>query len=308
MTVYNLGSINIDHIYRLDHLPRPGETLKSRDYVLGLGGKGANQSLAAAKAGAKVMHLGAISQADGWISADMQSAGVDTSHILNMPDIATGHAIIMVDTSGENAILLHGGANLAITKRQVTAGLSGIGPKDILMLQNETAQQVEAAAFAHKAGARVIYSAAPFSVKAVKAVLPYLSIIALNEGEARQLFAELGPEVPVDGLLVTQGQRGAEFHDLRKGQIWHQAAFPVTPVDTTGAGDCFAGWFAAGLARGETIPTALHHAAAAAALQVTREGAGPAMPDRNDVLRFIDKAKARTGKDLSVRLVDPMCR
>ena len=109
----------------------------------------------------------------------------------------------------------------------------------------------------------------------------------MNEIEARETFAAFGEDLPVEGLLITRGSAGAEYRDMASGQVWHQPAFTVDAVDTTGAGDCFAGWFAAGLARGDDVAQALRHASAAAALQVTRKGAGDAMPDRAEVEDFL---------------------
>ncbi|MFH5775253.1 ribokinase [Paracoccus sp. NGMCC 1.201697] len=287
MTIYNLGSINIDHVYRLANLPRSGETIHSRDLDHGLGGKGANQSVAAARAGARVVHLGAMGAADDWVLQRLVAAGVETDRIARLPDQVTGHAIILIDAEGENSIIVHGGANQDLSAETVRRDLTGIGPGDILMMQNETNLQAEAAAQASAAGATVIYSAAPFEIGALRKVLPHVSILAVNEGEAAETFAALGEDLPVQGLLITRGPEGAEYRDLTAGMVHRQPAFAVTALDTTGAGDCFAGWFAAGLARGEDVPTALRHAAAAAALQVTRHGAGDAMPDRAEVLEFL---------------------
>ncbi|MFT4014277.1 MAG: ribokinase [Paracoccus sp. (in: a-proteobacteria)] len=287
MTIFNLGSINIDHIYRLAALPQAGETISSLGYSLGLGGKGANQSVAAARAGAKVVHLGAMGTGDGWVTQRLASAGVTTGHIARLPDQATGHAIILVDASAENSIVLHGGANQALPRSILADDLAGIGPGDILLMQNETNLQPETAQVARAGGATVIYSAAPFEIEALRAVLPHVSILAVNEGEARQTFAAFGEDLPVQGILITKGGEGAEYRDLAGGRTFAQPAFQVQPVDTTGAGDCFAGWFAAGLSRGEDVPTALRHAAAAAAVQVTRRGAGDAMPDRDEVIAFL---------------------
>lgn len=287
MTIYNLGSINIDHVYRLEALPCPGETVAARALSTGLGGKGANQSIAAARAGAPVVHLGAIGAADGWVIARLESAGVATGAVLRLAHEASGHAVILVDARGENEIVIHPGANAALPDELVTRGLAPIGPADTLLLQNETALQREAARHARAAGARVIYSAAPFGIEALRAVLPHVSILALNAGEAEAMFRALGRDLPIEGLLITRGAEGAEYHDLLRGDCLHQPAFAVDPVDTTGAGDCLAGWFAAGLDRGEDIATALRHAAAAAALQVTRPGAGDAMPDRAEVMAFL---------------------
>ncbi|MTH76639.1 ribokinase [Paracoccus aestuariivivens] len=288
MTIYNLGSINIDHVYRLANLPRSGETIHSRDLSHGLGGKGANQSVAAARAGAHVVHLGAMGSGDDWVLRRLVDAGVDTNCIARLEGHVTGHAIILVDMAGENSIIVHSGANRALPDDTVTRDLTGIGPGDILLTQNETSLQVEAATRAKSAGATVIYSAAPFEIEALRAVLPHISILAVNEGEAFEAFAAFGENLPIEGMLVTRGAAGAEYRDFTTGEIHRQAAYPVKAQDTTGAGDCFTGWFAAGLARGENIPTALRHAAAAAAIQVTRHGAGDAMPDRTDVVQFLE--------------------
>ena len=287
MTIYNLGSINIDHVYRLAALPRAGETISSLDHALGLGGKGANQSVAAARAGAQVRHLGAMGTGDDWVLDMLGAAGIDTGAVARLDGVATGHAIILVDAEGENSIILHGGANRALPAGLVTGGLAAIGPGDILMMQNETTLQAETAAHARAAGARVIYSAAPFEIAALRAVLPHVSILAVNEVEARDTFAAFGEALPIAGLLITRGAKGAEYRDLETGRIWEQPAFRVQAVDTTGAGDCFAGWFAAGLSRGEDIATTLRNASAAAALQVTRKGAGNAMPTRAEVAAFL---------------------
>lgn len=288
MTIYNLGSINIDHVYRLARLPRPGETVGALAYATGLGGKGANQSVAAARAGARVIHVGAIGQGDGWVLERMAAAGVGTATVARHPVEATGHAIILLEASSENAIIVHAGANRALDPAVVADALAGIGPGDTLLLQNETSLQVEAAAQARAAGAQVIYSAAPFEVSAVAAVAPHVSLLALNAGEAAALQAALG-RPPVPAMLVTLGAAGAEYRDLARGTVLRQPAFRVTPVDTTGAGDCFAGSFAAARDRGEELAAALRYAAAAAAIQVTRPGAGDAMPSRAEVERFLSE-------------------
>lgn len=283
MTVYNLGSINIDHVYRVDHLPQPGQTLHAHSYVQGLGGKGANQSVAAARAGATVRHIGAIGPQD-WPLDRLKAAGVDITHI-TQGDTPTGHAIITVDAQGENSIVLYPGANSAIDPDLLHTALSQITGNDTLLLQNETSCTVEAAKQAHAAGACVIYSAAPFEIEALRAVLPFVSLIAVNEGEAEALTAAFGtPDVP---LLVTLGPRGAEYRAPDAPPI-HVPGFAVQAVDTTGAGDCFAGNFAAARDAGHDLPAAMRFAAAAAALQVTRPGAGDAMPEAAETRQFLE--------------------
>ena len=287
MAIWNLGSINIDHVYRLESLPKPGETLASRGYAQGLGGKGANQSVAAARAGAVTHHLGAMGTGDDWVRDRLAQAGVDMGHVARLADQATGHAIILLDADAENAIVIHPGANRAIDEDALTQALSALTPADTLLIQNETNGQVAAARAARAQGARVIYSAAPFDLDAVRAVLPHVSILAMNAGEAEQLFAGVPGDLPVQGLLITRGAEGAEYRDLTTGQVHEQPSFRVTPVDTTGAGDTFAGYFAAALDSGADIPAALRLASAAAAVKVTRAGAGDAIPTRAEVDAFL---------------------
>ncbi|MCF3973292.1 ribokinase [Paracoccus salsus] len=287
MAIWNLGSINIDHVYRLVHLPQPGETVPSQAYSVGLGGKGANQSVAAAQAGAMTHHLGAIGRDDEWVVDRLRAAGVCPADIQRLPGEVTGHAVILVDRDAENAIVIHPGANRAISAEDLRGALKRIKAQDTLLIQNETGCQIEAARIARATGARVIYSAAPFDIDAVRDVLPHVSVLAMNAGEAEQLFAALSGELPVEGLLITRGAEGAEYRDLRRGVTHRQPAFRVAPVDTTAAGDTFAGYFAAALDRGDTVADALRLAAAAAALKVTRPGASDAIPTLEEVLDFI---------------------
>ncbi|MFC3630594.1 ribokinase [Paracoccus angustae] len=287
MAIWNLGSINIDHVYRLDHLPRPGETLAARSYAQGLGGKGANQSIAAARAGAITQHLGAMGTGDDWVVERLADRGICTVHIARLPGQVTGHANILLDSRAENAIVIHPGANRAITPAMLEKPLSAIKAQDTLLIQNETSCQVEAARIARQAGARVIYSAAPFDLAALRAVLPHATILAMNAGEAEELFAAMPGDLPVQGLLITRGGEGAEYRDLTTGTVHRQAAFAVDPVDTTGAGDTFTGYFAASLDRGDDVPAALRLASGAAALKVTRHGAGDAIPGLEEVLAFV---------------------
>jgi ribokinase len=286
MTIFNLGSINIDHFYRLPHLPAPGETLAATDYSVGLGGKGANQSAAAAKAGATVVHIGAVGPEGGWTVDRLKGWGVQTDAIARI-DTPTGHAIITIDAQGENAIVLFPGANQALPFSVVEQALSTAQPGDILMLQNETAHQTLAAKLARSKGLRVIYSAAPFDVDAVKAILKYVSILAVNAVEADQLCAALGvtlDDLDVPELLVTRGGDGAEWRG--GGKTVTAPPIKVDPVDTTGAGDTFAGYFAAGRDAGMRPAEALALAGAAASLKVTRRGTADAIPTRDEVEAF----------------------
>ena len=290
MTVYNLGSINADHFYAVPHLPTPGETLAATEIRTGLGGKGANQSVAAAKAGATVHHIGAVGGDGAWARDRLTSYGVSVDHVVTSPE-PTGHAIINVATDGENAIVLYRGANYAFDSKIIKDALTGAGPDDILLIQNETAHQQIAAKIAHELGLRVMYSAAPFDVDAVREVLPFVSVLAMNEIEKNQLLAALETDIkdlPVDEVIVTKGSKGAEIH-LRDGSITTVKSHDVDVIDTTAAGDTFAGYFAAARDEGLDIPDALKLASAAAAIKVMRAGTADAIPTRSEVDAFIAK-------------------
>lgn len=282
MTVYCLGSINIDHFYRLPHLPGPGETLAATGYLRALGGKGANQSVAALRAGARVVHMGAVGVDDGWTLAQMAGLGLDTSAVLRL-GVPTGQAVVATDPGGENQIIILSSANRALPV-PVLDPLRAAVAGDTLLLQNETNLQPVAAARARAAGLRVMYSAAPYDTAALLAVLPHATHLLMNAGEAEALVAATGTalaDLPVEAVIVTRGAQGADW--IGAGGTLHVPARPVTPVDTTGAGDCFAGSLAARLDLGDAPEAALAYAAAAAAIQVTRPGAAPAIPSEAEV-------------------------
>ncbi|MCH2076677.1 MAG: ribokinase [Rhodobacteraceae bacterium] len=286
MTIYCVGSINADHFYDVPHIPAPGETLAGANFRIGLGGKGANQSVAAAKAGAEVVHIGAVGADGAWAVERLSALGVGTDHILTVEE-PTAHAIINVAADGENAIVIYSGANLCQSEDEIAAALKSAKPGDRLILQNEASLQVEAAQMAKAAGLEVIYSAAPFSTEAVEAILPHTDILVVNDVEAAQLSESLNVDVadlPVKGMLVTRGADGADF--IAPGDVTHVDAHQVTPVDTTGAGDTFLGYFVAGLDQGMSVADAMGLASAAGALKVTRPGTADAIPSRKDVEAF----------------------
>jgi len=289
MTVWNLGSINEDRFYRVPRLPEPGETLTATGFSIGLGGKGANQSVAVAKAGSVARHIGRIGPEGDWARDRLAALGVEVAHVAK-GDVPTGHANVHVDDAGENMIVVYPGANRAFELAQIESALADAKPGDFLMLQNETNLTREAARLAQEKGLFVVYSAAPFEAGQAQAMLPFVDLLALNEIEAAQLAAEVGVaaiDLPVARLLITRGASGAVLHDHAGGKRHAVAAFPVTPVDTTGAGDCFIGYVVAGFDQGLDPAEALRLGAAAAALQVTRPGTSEAIPDRAEVEAFL---------------------
>lgn len=285
MAIWNLGSINADMVYAVPHLPGPGETLAASGYARFLGGKGANMSVAAARAAAHVRHIGAVGADGAWAVERLLEYGVDTRHIAQVEE-PTGHAIIAVEPGGENQILIYPGANRVIAEGAIQAALAEAGAGDTLLLQNETNGQELAARIGRDLGLRVAYAAAPFDAAAVQAVLPYLDFLILNAVEAEQLTQATGlmPQaLPVRDVIVTLGEKGARHIDTVAGEMRDYPAIPVTPVDTTGAGDTFTGYVLAGLDRGLPMPQVIAQAMRAGAIMVTRHGTADVIPDLRDV-------------------------
>lgn len=285
MAIWNLGSINADMVYAMPHLPVGGETLAAHALERFLGGKGANMSVAAARAGSHVCHIGAVGPDGAWAKTRLMEYGVDTRFIETL-DAPTGHAVIAVDQSGGNLIILYPGANREIAENALKAALTQAEAGDILIFQNETNLQVEAAKLGRDLGLRICYAAAPFDVAAVNGVLPYLDFLILNEIEAEQLEEATGKkpqDLGVQDVIVTLGGEGARHFDGRTGAVHHVPALPVTPVDTTGAGDTFTGYVLAGLNRGMPMKQAMAQATRAAALMVTRVGTADVIPDLKEV-------------------------
>ena len=294
MAIYNLGSINTDIFYTLDAYPRAGETVAARARIVGLGGKGANQSVAAVRAGSRVTHMGRVGPDGVWAVEMMGSYGVEVAHVQRDAQAPTGHAVIMLDPAGENRIVFYPGTNRLVQEDEVCAVLSRAASGDTLMLQNETNGQVAAARTAQGRGMRVIYSAAPFDVDAVREVLPHVTLLAVNAVEATQLQEAVArplADLDVPEVVVTDGAAGATWHDLRTGVRHHHGPPRVCPVDTTGAGDVFVGFFAAGRDRGYPVEGALRVSVGAGALHVTRQGTAEAIPDVLEVKTFLSAAE-----------------
>jgi ribokinase len=285
MAVFNLGSINADLFYQVPHLLAPGETLASTQHSRGLGGKGANMSVAIARAAARAVHIGAVGADGRWAVERLLEYGVDTRNIVEL-DVPTGHAVIMVDDQGENAILLFPGANRALTETHIASALMAATEADTFVFQNETSAQIESATLASAKGMRVVYAAAPFDAQAVEAVLPMLDILVMNAVEAQQLTDALGmtlAALPVRDVIVTLGGEGCRWINTDAGTDQMFPAIPVTPVDTTGAGDTFTGFLVAGLDRGLPMEQAISLGQQAGAIMVTRHGTADVIPDLKDI-------------------------
>lgn len=289
MPILNFGSINIDRSFRLPALPHPGETIAAFSETIGLGGKGANQSIAIGRMGGSVRHFGAISRGDTWIDEILCQAGVDIRHLSRRDTQSTGQAIVMVAEDGENAIVLSPGANITFSEIEIAAAIDTMAAGDWLLIQNETNGTSFAAERAKSRGMKVALAAAPFEPAAIFPILPFLDLVALNEiedGQLRAVEPEGLSQRPGLARLVTAGKKGAT-HTSGESSV-HMPAMIVDPVDTTAAGDTFLGAFLACIDRDPaSIREAMTIATAAAALKVTRPGAAEAIPERAEVEAFL---------------------
>lgn len=292
MKIVNFGSLNIDHVYSVDHFVRPGETLSTRQYRQFAGGKGANQSIALARAGAEVYHAGKIGQDGLWLRERLVESGVKTDY-LQVTDQPTGHAIIQVTPDGENSILLHPGANHAITPRDAERVLINFSPGDCLLLQNEISAVPDILRVASALGLRIIFNPAPMHPDVKSYPLKLVDILIINELEGRELAGELDPDAVLEGLnrqfpkaakVLTLGARGVLFAE-KKTRL-RVPAVKVKAVDTTGAGDAFIGYFVAEICRRTGVEAALKLACKAAAICVTRPGATDSIPKRSELGRW----------------------
>lgn len=298
--LYNFGSVNIDHIYRVPHLVQPGETLSSHDYQTVLGGKGANQSLALAKAGVQVRHIGRYHANDGWVREQLEAGGVDCS-LLKTTATPTGHAIIQVDDQGQNSIVLFAGANHSFQADESLSLFADAAAGDWLLLQNECNQADSMIRAAVAQGLQVAMNPAPMDDQVKDLPLEHLSVLIVNEIEAASLFGLAVDEVlqlpqsevaqqllqqqarqrcPKAKLMITLGSQGAiGFEGKTAGTDWvFVPAEQVAAVDTTGAGDTFSGYALSALMLGQPLEQAMRLGSKAAALCVQRAGASISIP------------------------------
>ena len=298
MAVLNIGSLNLDYVYRVPHFVRPGETLAASHRAVHAGGKGLNQSVALARAGAKVRHAGYVG-ADGGMLADLlKSEGVDVSMLAVHESEASGHTFIQVTEDGENGILYYPGTNGRVTVESILPALDACGEDDLVMLQNELPDTTGLINAALERRLRVVLNPSPMDAGLLKAPLDRLHALIVNETEARGLLGaeaegvdarDLMPllerRFPKVVLILTLGSAGALGREPGEAAFFVPAV-KVKAVDTTGAGDTFAGYVAAALDAGERLEPAMLRAARASAISVTREGAAPSIPTRAEVEAF----------------------
>jgi ribokinase len=293
-TIAVVGSLNVDRTFRVPHIPAPGETLTAESALTCFGGKGANQAVATARAGGNVRMIGCVGGDDDGRSYRqyLADAGIDTHGIGSAHGIATGSAFITVDDAGENAIVVHPGANHAITTSMIDANAPLFDGIDILLLQLECPLPVvkRAAELARAADARVVLNPSPWSDALHDTAVP-VDVYIVNETETRGLtgcdpkeFAGRPGDFGCESIIIT---RGAEPTMVFAGDEMIEVVPPdVAPVDTVGAGDTFTGAFAVAFAEGQSMRMAVDFANHAAALATLAAGAQSAIPDRDRILAF----------------------
>jgi len=295
LKILNFGSLNIDKVYSVPHFVSAGETLSSTNYDEFPGGKGLNQSIALAKAGAQVYHGGNIGKDGLFLKEVLAEANVNVDWIDENGN-TTGHAIIQVSASGENCILLLGGANKEITIDHINQVLANFSQNDLLLLQNEINDLAYIVETAHKRGLKIALNPSPIDETITTLDFSKIDYLILNEIEAKAITNEHTNDKIFQKLLslnkqlkivLTLGKEGVIYKDSVEEH--RQAAFKVDAVDTTAAGDTFLGYFLSQISQQEEIKSALQMAAKAAAIAVTRKGASSSIPSSQEVMAFTKK-------------------
>ena len=298
MKVLCFGSLNIDYTYKVPHFVKKGETLASERLQVFGGGKGLNQSVALAKAGTEVYHAGSIGQ-DGMFLLDMlKDAGANTDFVKILDTVRTGNAIIQNDKSGDNCIILYGGANQAITREQVDEVMSHFESGDYLVLQNEINELGYIVEKAHEKGMIIVLNPSPMNEKILALPLDVINYFILNEVEAAQILGkedkgeesweqiadDLLKKFPQATIVLTMGSEGSVFKNQKETVC--QFIYKVQAVDTTAAGDTFSGYFIGGILGGLSAKEAMDQASKASAIAVTRKGAAPSIPVLAEVQNY----------------------
>jgi len=290
MKILNYGSLNIDIVYSVSHIIRPGETLSSSGVQQFAGGKGANQSVALAKAGAEVHHAGKIGEDGRWLKEKLKSYGVKTE-LVREYEGSTGQAIIQLTPEAENSIILYSGGNRNITLDEITETFSRFDKGDYLVVQNEINLMPEIIHSAHNRGMKICLNPAPFEEIINEWPLEMVDILIVNELEAEGLAGKKGSfeeildiltdKFPQTEIIMTVGTEGSFF-----GKDNFRLHIPITKVqavDTTAAGDTFLGYYLASKINGFDVEQSMKRASRASSITVSRPGAMDSIPMVSDI-------------------------
>lgn len=291
MKILNLGSLNIDRVYNLDHFVKAGETLSSTGFELHSGGKGLNQAIACKKAGSDVYFAGKIGNDGLFLNDVLKDSGVNTDYLIVDEDHDTGHSVIQVESGGQNCIILWGGTNHLITHEDVDSILSHFEKGDILLLQNEISSMDYIIDKGYEKGMVIALNPSPLDDKLLAANLEKVSYFIMNEIEAEQISGHSDPDKAIEQLkakypdskfVVTLGSAGVKYYDGEN--VYRHGIYDVKAVDTTAAGDTFTGYFLNGLLEGKDPMDILAMASKASAIAVSRPGSGDSVPFKDEVV------------------------
>ncbi|WP_085832095.1 ribokinase [Clostridium merdae] len=292
MKILNFGSLNYDYVYTVDHIGLPGETNAALRMDTYIGGKGLNQSIALARAGAEVWHAGQVGEEGEQLLQICRDNGVNTDWIRTVTG-KSGHTVIQVEKHGQNSILLFGGANQSIPEEYASKVLSSFGKGDMLLLQNEINGVPRLIEEADSRGMQIVLNPSPYHAVMEECDLTKVSILLVNEIEGWQITGEKEPDNILNALakrypdlavVLTLGSKGVIYRD--KNERHTHGIYTVPVVDTTAAGDTFTGYFLAGVARGLSVPQSLELASKASAIAVTSHGAAPSIPVLQEVEEY----------------------
>jgi len=290
MKICNFGSINIDHVYTLPHFVGHGETIDTSSYTVFPGGKGLNQSIALARAGARVHHAGAVGRDGTWLRDMMEREGIGVEHVM-ICDEPTGHAVIQVIPSGENAIFIHGGANRSFSSHEISRIIGSFSENDYLLIQNEINEVPYIMQEAARRKLRIVFNPAPMHESVRDYPLHLVDMMVVNEVEGAALTSRENPEeILLDlrdffrdsAIVLTLGVQGVLYADSEHETLAVPAC-AVDAVDTTAAGDTFIGFLLGSLCQGLSVSESLGIANRASALCITRPGAASSIPRKSEV-------------------------
>lgn len=282
--ILNYGSLNLDYVYNVPHFVSAGETLSSYNMEVICGGKGLNQSIALARGGAKVFHAGKIGFNGGMLEEILNENNVDTSYLLK-DEKENGHAIIQVDKTGQNCILLFSGSNGKIEKDEIDSTLENFEKGDYIILQNEISNVPYIIEKAYEKGLFTVFNPSPITDDILSYPLDKISLLILNEVEGKAITGEEEPDRIIEKLfenykgirvLLSLGTKGSVYAD--ETQKIKAGIFKAKAVDTTAAGDTMLGFFVSALSKGLEEKDALILATKASAIAVSRKGAAPSIP------------------------------
>lgn len=291
MKFINFGSMHIDYIYNVKDIAKTRETVNAVDHITNVGGKGLNQSVALARAGAKVSHVGLVGK-DG---ADLKSMLIDnhisTDYVECLDNQPSGHAVIQVNSEGDNTILIFGGTNQQYTPELIEKALAASDPDDIVLVQNQINDVPRIIEQAKKHQLKIIFNLAPASQNMAYYPLEYVDVFVLNQNQGNILTRQEKPDAilatlqrryPQAAFVLTMGQKGVKFVDNHRRLTI--PAERIAATDTNAGGDTFVGYFLARWHLGDTIEHSLELACRAAALCITRKGAATSIPYLNELV------------------------